>query len=96
MLLPFLWRMVGVDCLSHSCYEPQVDFTSITPQPHRKLGFLFSSDRKPSMYVLQHISCFLWSVVGCIFLSNMIRILIWVRMLSIYQGSPRLGPHLCQ
>lgn len=55
----------------------------MTPLPHR-LGVLLPSDKIPSMF-LQHISCFMWSVVGCIFLSNMIRILICVRMLSAYQ-----------
>lgn len=72
------------DGLRHTCCEPQVGITSITPVSLSLLGVLLPSDRIPSMFLLQHIPGFLWSVVGCIFLSNTIRILICVRILSIY------------
>lgn len=70
--------------LCHTCCEPQVGIISMTPVSPSRLGVLLLSDRIPSMFLLQHIPCFLWSVVGCIFLSNTIRILICVRMLSVY------------
>lgn len=85
VLYPFLWRMVGVECLCHNYCGPQVGILSVTALPYSRLEVLLPSDKIPSPFLLQHISCFLWLVVGCISLSDMIRILICIRMLSICQ-----------
>lgn len=64
---------------------PVVGITFLTPLPYSRLGVLLPRDKIPSVFLLRHISYSLWLVVGCIPLSNTVRILLCVEMLSTYQ-----------